>query len=112
MDDFEYKLPKVARLAKGTRLLNPFTGTYYKYGGRWVSVRRWAENGKLVVCMTTGAIINSEKATCTLCERLNDNDYWAVTKVYYLVDPEQIGLPKYVAPVQQKLPFEEIMEIK
>lgn len=39
------------RLRRGTRLLHPLTGTYYKYGGRWVSIENFVESGDLIISM-------------------------------------------------------------
>lgn len=64
------------RLAKGTRLLNPWTATYHKYGGRWVEFIRWTIDYRIVVRMEV---------------------------VYYLVNPEQVGLESPVKPAQQRM---------
>ena len=79
------QLPTRARLVRGTRLLNPFTGTYYRYGGRWVGVRSWTGDGRIIVYM--GVTRNP--------------DVWART--YFLVSPESIGLVSPPEPVQESL---------
>lgn len=83
------QLPKKrVRLARGTRLLNPFTGTYYKYGGRFVHADRWTEDGKVVIWMTTGT-----------GKRDPDPGVWART--YYIVEPEVIGLKRQHVDIRQ-----------
>jgi hypothetical protein len=82
------KLPKRARLRAGTRLLNPFTGTYYKYGGRWVYAQAWTEEGKVIICMKMPVPKDIPQHWSSIC---------------FLVEPEQIGLAPIRQPEQLKL---------
>ena len=66
------------RLAKGTRLLDPATSTYYKYGGRYVSFIRWTIDHKIIVRMSGS---------------------------YHLIDPEAVGLTKPSKPTQVRMRF-------
>ena len=90
----EYILPKRARLVKGVRLLNPFTGTYYKYGGRWVHVKRWAESGQIIIAVKWSAVHLP----------MDLPPHWHA--LCFLVTPEQIGLKPYVGPEQARLFFQ------
>ena len=88
-------LPKRGvRLAAGVRLLNPFTGTYYKYGGRFVHADRWTDHGQVVVSMTMGT-----------GKRAPEPGVWART--YFLVSPEAIGLKRQDVDVKQLSLFEK-----
>lgn len=85
------ELPTHTRLVAGTRLLNPFTGTYHKYGGRFVHVQGWTEDGRVVVRMKM--FIPGEEFIRGGASYL----------IFFHVSAESIGLCSPVFPTQEKL---------
>ena len=95
----KYELPRRARLAKGVRLLHPLNGTFFKYGGRWVSVVNWTEDGHVIVSMAFSDVaydVITERHPTYVVQEVRD-------KVFFLVTPEQIRLRSPFKPVQQSM---------
>lgn len=79
------------RLSKGVRLLNPFSGTYYKYGGRFVTLHSWTEKGQVIISMKMHAGERGEHGSL-------------FARIFFIVEPEDVGLQRrHVVPVQQLL---------
>lgn len=93
-------LPSHTRLVAGTRLLNPFTGTHHKYGGRFVHVKGWTEDGKVIVRMKM-----PYGPDLTVYDQTTKQLYYH--DIYFHVEAESIGLKTPPKSAQQTLIHQE-----